>query len=53
MDSGTITRADIEEWSRLIERPRADELGSYDPMPPVRAGERPGSPAYPYGSWCP
>ncbi|MEO6654243.1 MAG: AAA family ATPase [Ilumatobacteraceae bacterium] len=30
-----------------------DELQAYDPWPPVRAGDRPGSPAYPYGSWLP
>lgn len=51
--SRAITRADIEEWSTIIERPTADELAGYDPFPPVTAGERPGSPAYPYGNWRP
>ncbi len=48
-----ITRADMEEWSKIIERPTAGELADYDPMPPVTAGEHPGTPAYPYGNWRP
>lgn len=51
--SRAITRDELAEWSAAIDRPTDDELGSYDPMPPVRAGERPGSPAFPYGSWRP
>ena len=51
--SRAITRDDLVEWSATIERPTDDELGTYDPMPPVRAGELPGSPAFPYGSWSP
>ncbi len=51
--SRTITRDDLAAWSTIIERPTANELHTYDPMPPVRSGERPGSPAYPYGSWRP
>lgn len=51
--SRAITRDDLHEWSGIIERPTADELAGYDPMPPVRAGERPGSPAFPYGNWTP
>lgn len=51
--SRAITRAELEQWSTIIERPTADELASYDPMPPVRAGVRPASPAYPYGDWLP
>jgi predicted kinase len=46
-----ITRDELVAWSATIERPTADELATYDPMPPVRAGDRPGSPAFPYGSW--
>ena len=48
---GAITGRD--ESSTIVERPTLDELRRYDPMPPVRAGERPGSPAFPYGSWIP
>ncbi len=48
-----VTRSDLEEWSTVIERPTADELRDYDPMPPVRAGEQRGGPAFPYGSWRP
>lgn len=51
--SRAITRADLDGWSESIERPTDDEFRHYDPMPPVRAGDRPGSPAYPYGSWRP
>lgn len=36
-----------------FEPPDDAELALYDPMPPVRAGEQPGSPAFPYGSWRP
>ena len=49
--SRAITRDDLVAWSDTIERPTVDELHTYDPMPPVRAGERPGGPAFPYGSW--
>lgn len=52
-ESRAITRSDLEEWSTVIERPTAEELRDYDPMPPVRAGEQPGGPAFPYGSWRP
>lgn len=48
-----VTRDDLERWSSELQRPTADELTEFDPMPPVRAGDRPGSPAYPYGTWCP
>ncbi len=48
-----ITRADLEGWSTVIERPTEDEFERYDPIPPVVAGDRLGSPAYPYGSWQP
>jgi len=48
-----ITRADMEEWSTIIDRPTSEELDSYDPIPAVTAGDRPGSPAYPYGTWRP
>lgn len=51
--SRPITREDLQGWSAMIERPTVDELHRFDPMPPVRAGERAGSPAYPYGSWRP
>lgn len=48
-----ITRQDLTTWSELIERPADEELAMFDPMPPVRAGGRPGSPGFPYGSWQP
>lgn len=48
-----ITRDDLTAWSDQIERPTPEELATYDPWPPVRAGAQPGSPAYPYGSWQP
>lgn len=48
-----ITRADLERWTAIIQRPTDDEFGAYDPMPPVAAGERPASPSFPYGSWRP
>lgn len=51
--SRAITRDDIEVWSDTIERPDADEFATYDPLPPVGAGERPPSASYPYGSWNP
>ena len=51
--SRAITRDDLVEWSDQIERPTDDELADYDPWPPVRAGELPGSPAFPYGNWQP
>lgn len=51
--SRAITRADLAAWSDLIERPTPAEFERYDPVPPVRAGARPGSPEYPYGSWLP
>jgi predicted kinase len=51
--SRAITRDDIVAWSDTIERPDADELAMYDPLPPVTAGERPASPTYPYGGWGP
>ena len=43
-----ITRADLDDWSAIIERPTADEAATYDPTPAVRAGERTPLPAYPY-----
>lgn len=51
--SRAIRREELETWSETIERPTDDEFAEFDPMPPVRAGERPGSPAFPYGSWQP
>jgi len=51
--SRAITRADLEAWSETWERPTPDETGTFDPTPPVRAGDRPGGPAYPYGGWRP
>ncbi len=51
--SRAITRADLEEWATVIQRPTAGELAAYDPMPPVSSGERPGSLAFPYGNWRP
>lgn len=35
------------------QRPADDELATYDPLPPVGAGERPGTASFPYGSWLP
>lgn len=51
--SRAIRRADLEEWATVIDRPSAEEFAAYDPCPPIGAGDRPGSPAYPYGSWRP
>lgn len=51
--SRAITRADVEAWASIIQRPSPEELATYDPFPTVRAGELPGSPAFPYGSWRP
>jgi predicted kinase len=51
--SRAIVRDDLVGWSEAIERPTAAELAAYDPMPAARAGDRPGSPGYPYGSWRP
>ena len=51
--SRVISREDLVRWSDIIERPTHDELDGYDPLPPVRAAELPGSPAFPYGSWLP
>jgi predicted kinase len=48
-----ISRDDLVTWSEQIERPAAEEFAEYDPMPPVRAGDHPGSPEFPYGSWRP
>ena len=48
-----ITSDEMASWSDTIERPSAEEIAAYDPMPPVVAGERPGSVSYPYGSWLP
>ena len=48
-----ISLDDLNRWVSEFERPTADELASFDPAPPVRAGEQPGSPAFPYGSWRP
>lgn len=48
-----ITRDDLVIWSDRIERPGDDELAGYDPLPPVVAGERPGSAGYPYGNCLP
>jgi len=51
--SRAIVRDDIVAWSDTIERPDADELATYHPLPPVVAGERSASASYPYGSWNP
>lgn len=48
-----VTRDDLATWSHTIERPDDDELITYDPLPPVTAGEREGSASYPYGNWLP
>jgi predicted kinase len=46
--SRAITRADLEAWSRVVERPAADELASYDRAPPLRTGGRLPDLAFPY-----
>lgn len=50
---GHVERADLEGWAKAIDRPTVDEFATYDAWPPIRAGDRPGSPAYPYGTWLP
>lgn len=34
-------------------RPTAEEIATYDPLPPVGAGDRPWTASFPYGSWIP
>jgi predicted kinase len=46
--SRAITRADLEAWSRVVERPASDELASYDRAPPLRTGGRLPDLAFPY-----
>jgi predicted kinase len=46
--SRAITRADLDEWSRVVERPASDELASYDRAPTVRTGTRLPDLAFPY-----
>lgn len=46
--SRAITRADLEQWTTMIQRPTTDELTTYDPTPAIHPGLRPPNPAFPY-----